>query len=198
MFLCFVNAKAYSTDRYEIDIPNSYINDKEGSFSLKNNEKNTTIDIIVNKNINKIDVDSLNEDDLTKDKYLSTIENELKKTNNSLVINQYNLSLYKINNHNSILFEIQAVSNNKYNSIVYQNQYITSSKNYIYFVVISSSNKDDLNSSEIKDIVNSFKMKDDFFNHKQKMKKYYIITAGIIIIWIIAFTLIIINKKKKK
>ena len=131
---------------------------------------------------------------LKKDKYISSIEKSLKKFNDSVVINSNSIDLIEINTHKLIKFDITSVSQDEYKSTVYQTQYISSSKNYVYYIVVSSSSKENLSSKEIKSIINSFTMKDEFFNHKEKMIKYYIIISSIGLLWIILYC--VFRKKK--
>ena len=75
---------------------------------------------------------------------------------------------------------------NKYHAvvsmdIVYQRQYITSSKNFIYYVTVSSSDEDSLDSEEIKNVLNSFKIKDELIERQPEYLKYYICLGGIVI-----------------
>ena len=66
--------------------------------------------------------------------------------------------------------------------MVYQRQYVTSSKNYIYYVTISSTNKNYLDSDELNNILSTFKINDELLKKTYDLKKYYIALTALILL----------------
>ena len=76
VILSFSTVKAYSTDTYEISIPDSYVK-SENTWQLDKENEKVTIVINVDKNNNKLNFEDYNEEKLKEDQYIKELEDEL-------------------------------------------------------------------------------------------------------------------------
>lgn len=168
----YVNA--YSTDKYSIDIPDTFAKVVEGSFS---NAEGVNVNIQVTpytyKNEKIYTEQTLNQ---IEKEMITGIEKELDATKKQLK-DQYEsyLSEEQINQlMDSFKFEkvetkeISTVTKNNYKCFhlislcsmgeekYYSNQYIIFSKTNNYTLTIASSKKEDTETEEMKNVVNSF------------------------------------------
>ena len=125
------------------------------------------------------------------------MEKNFDSLDEAINLSNYSVTLDKISSYKAIKIDLKSsykISDEK-DSIVYQRQYITSSKNFIYYVTVSSSNEASLDSEEIKNVLNSFKIKDELIERQQEYLKYYICLGGIVIFGIAVLILSIKTTK---
>lgn len=194
VILSFSTVKAYSTDTYEISIPDSYVK-SDNTWQLNKENEKVTIVINVDKNNNKLNFEDYNEEKLKEDQYIKELEDEFKNNNESITIKSSDISFTNLNNHKAIKMDIITdFKDQNYNSNVYQTQYIVASKNYVYYILISSSSKEKLNSKEVNNIVDSLVIKDDKAKKDQSLTKYYL-SIGLIIS--IAVFIFVLSRRKR-
>ena len=128
LIFCFTNVKA--ADYYEIKIPNSF--KKEGDINYYVKEENNS------RNLN---LNNYTEENIEDSRYIDKLKEEFNSLGYNINITSSNVYLTNINNYPMLVMDV--ISSYKLESesesIVYQRQYITSSKNYIYYITISSS-----------------------------------------------------------
>lgn len=198
LILVISPAYAYDTNTYKIDIPNNFKKSENNDYWQSENENvSASILIYTEDNTNNLDISSFEKNDLDKSGYTKELKEKFNTLDESIIIDDYSLTLDKISSYKAIKIDLKSSSkiSDEKNSIVYQRQYITSSKNLIYYITVSSSNEDSLNNEEIKNILNSFKIKDELIEKQQEYIKYYICLGGIIIFGI---ALLILSIKTKK
>ena len=194
VILSFSTVKAYSTDTYEISIPDSYVK-SENTWQLDKENEKVTIVINVDKNNNKLNFEDYNEEKLKEDQYIKELEDEFKNNNESITIKSSDISFTNLNNHKAIKMDIITdFKDQNYNSNVYQTQYIVASKNYVYYILISSSSKEKLNSEEVNNIVDSLVIKDDKAKKDQSLTKHYL-SIGLIIS--MAVFIFVLSRRKR-
>lgn len=190
---------AYDNNYYDINIPNTFKKSDNENYWQKE-DKNSSLNILIQieENTNNLDIVSLNEDDLYKNEYIGELKEYFASFNSSIEISNYSITLDKISSYDAIKIDLESknkISDEK-SSLVYQNQYIMSSKNYVYYITISSSDKSNLNSEEVNEILKSFKIKDKLIEKKSELFKYYI-CLGIILLFAIAVVILSIKTTKE-
>lgn len=190
---------AYDNNYYDINIPNTFKKSDNENYWQKE-DKNSSLNILIQieENTNNLDIVSLNEDDLYKNEYIGELKEYFASFNSSIEISNYSITLDKISSYDAIKIDLESknkISDEKL-SLVYQNQYIMSSKNYVYYITISSSDKSNLNSEEVNEILKSFKIKDKLIEKKSELFKYYI-CLGIILLFAIAVVILSIKTTKE-
>lgn len=194
-FTGIINVFAYHTLSYEINIPNSYEKEKNKDlWSFETENSLTTISIVTLDNTSKLNINKMSSETLDED--LLEDLNKSLSSEEKVNIKTSDLSLVKINGYNAIKLSIDSSvkGEDELVSTIYQTQYIFSSKNYLYYLIVSSSNKDNLISENINSIINSFTIKDELeVNNKKELKKYYI-TLGVIVL---SGAIIMFMSKKK-
>ncbi len=196
ILISFDFVKAYENSIYKIDIPDSYIKEKDNDIWKYNIEDNTTtISINVTDNKENINFENYNDNSINKDEYNKQIQEHLKEQYGDVEIKSSDIILTKINKHNSIKISVVSsyVDSGKYNSVVYQSQYILSSKKYIYNITVSSSDGNEINSNTVSNIINSFEFKDKAQKKDMTMVKFYL---SISILFALCLLFIALHKKK--
>ena len=194
-FISVVNVYAYDTSNYKINIPNSYKKEKNKNlWSFETDDSLTKLSIVTLDNTSKLNINNMSSE--TLDEELLEDLNKSLSSEEKVNIKTSDLSLVKINGYNAIKLSIDSSvrEEDDFVSTIYQTQYIFSSKNYLYYLIVSSSNKDNLISENINSIINSFTIKDELeVNNKKELKKYYI-TLGVIVL---SGAIIMFMSKKK-
>lgn len=196
VFILLDNVYAYENNIYKIEIPGSFIKSYDTDFwKLDSKDSTTTISINISNNDKKINFENYKSRDLNKKKYIQEIEKHLKEQYGNIQIKSSNIILTKINKYKSIKIDVISnyVDSGKYNSTVYQSQYILSSKKYLYNITISSSDLNEFQSPIIKNIVDSFEIKDKILKKDKKFTKFYLSISILI-----ALCLLFISLYKKR
>ncbi len=191
MVFSLYNVKAYSTSSYDIDIPNTY-EKQNGSdvWQSKSTDKRVTIGIDVFKNDNKLNFEDYNEDTIQKDEYVKELEEKFKNNKENITIKSSNVYFTELNSHKAIKMDVITTFNDSnYNSDVYQSQYIVASKNHVYYILISSSDKDSLDSEEVMTIISSFNINDEKATKDVSVARYYLSIALVVTLGIFVFVL---------
>lgn len=176
---------AYSTDIYDIDILDGFYKAENNDYWQKEGEDSSlSILIYTEKNKNNLDLSSYSEDDIDEEEYINALKRSLSDLGEDIQINTSSVKLVSVNNYPAIKMEVASSYkiSDEANSDVYQLQYIFTSKNYVYHITVSSSAKENLSSSEVSSIINSFTIKDEQIKKQNDFTKYYI-TLGIIIVF---------------
>lgn len=197
LFFVFSISNVFSSSVYSIEVPSTFKKDKSKDYWQRqvDNEK---ISILVynTNNEKKLNIEKVRINDINKEQYLDVLKTTFKEK--GYKINSYSLDLDKtrLNDYPTIVMDVSSkyTLESKEESIVYQRQYILSSKNYVYYLIVSSSNKDYLDKEEIKNIVNSFKINDEMINKNKEMAKYYMVLTSIVALGI--FITFVFSKKK--
>lgn len=168
------NVNAYSTSQYSIDIPSTYTKVTEGSFT-KENGNNINIQVVpfsgsssnafTEEELNQLTKNINSEIDNLKTEMKKTIKERYGKYLSDSEINEYVKSfkcdsidkkeIIKATKNNYKCYHIIArcsVGDYKY----YVEQYSFISNNNVYVLTASVGEKGDLQSSEVKNIINSF------------------------------------------
>ena len=197
MLFSLYNVNAYSTGSYDIDIPSTY-EKQNGSdiWQSKSTDKRVTIGIDVFQNDNKLNFEDYNEDTIQKDEYIKELEEKFKSNKENITIKSSDVYFTDLNGHKAIKMDVVTTFNDSnYNSDVYQSQYIVASKNYVYYILISSSDKDSLNSKEVNTMINSFNINDEKATKDVSVARYYLSIALVVTLGIFVFVL---TSRKRK
>lgn len=185
LIFCFTNVKA--ADYYEIKIPNSFKKEGNINYYLKE-ENNQKISILIHteKNSRNLNLNNYTEENIEDSRYIDKLKEEFNSLGYNINITSSNVYLTNINNYPMLVMDV--ISSYKLESesesIVYQRQYITSSKNYIYYITISSSNNKYLSSEESQEIISTFKIKDELLTKTNDIVLYYIVLSIIVVVGI--------------
>ena len=135
---------AYSTDIYDIDIPDGFYKAENNDYWQKEGEDSSlSILIYTEKNKNNLDLSSYSEDDIDEEEYINALKRSLSNLGEDIQINTSSVKMVSVNNCPAIKMEVASSYkiSDEANSDVYQLQYIFTSKNYVYHLTISSSDK---------------------------------------------------------
>lgn len=178
---------AYSTSKYSIDIPSTYIKTAEGAFSKLNGDNIsisvTTIDgkmeyPYTEKNLNELAEELKKQINNNKDLVMSSVENKMYEYNTNVAEDDLKTILDSMNINDIDIKEITTISKNNYKCFrirancqvigytAYIDQYYVFSRNDLYIITNTMSSKEELDSQEIKDILNSFTIS----NYKEPVK----------------------------
>ena len=196
-FFSLYNVNAYSTGSYDIDIPSTY-EKQNGSdvWQSKSTDKRVTIGIDVFPNDKKLNFEDYNEGTIQKDEYIKELEEKFKSNKENITIKSSDIYFTDLNGHKAIKMDVITTFNDSnYNSDVYQSQYIVASKNYVYYILISSSDKDSLDSKEVNTMINSFNINDEKATKDVSIARYYISIALVVTLGIFVFVL---TSRKRK
>ena len=187
----------YEDKTYKINIPEAYQKDeKSNTWTKKDDKKSTTIIIEVENNSSNIDFSEYTNDKITKNKYLDQLKSSFVKLKDNVNISASNIEVININGFNAIKVNVNSSFKveDKYDSSIYQTQYILASQNYIYYIIISSSDADNLNSTEIDSMVKSLQIKDELPKKDDSLTKYYLTLAIIVSLGV----LVLVCSRRKK
>lgn len=187
----------YEDKTYKINIPEAYQKDeKSNTWTKKDDKKSTTIIIEVENNSSNIDFSEYTNDKITKNKYLDQLKSSFIKLKDNVNISASNIEVININGFNAIKVNVNSSFKveDKYDSSIYQTQYILASQNYIYYIIISSSDADNLNSTEIDSMVKSLQIKDELPKKDDSLTKYYLTLAIIVSLGV----LVLVCSRRKK
>lgn len=168
------NINAYSTSKYSIDIPYTYRKATEGSYT-KENGNNVNVQVVpfsgsssnafTEEKLNSLVKNMTSQVDNIKDEMKKTIKERYGEYLSDSEIDQYVKSV-KFNGIDKK--EITTATKNNYkcyhiivsysvgDSNIYAEQYTFMSNNNVYTLTASVGEKSDLQSSEIRNIINSF------------------------------------------
>ena len=187
----------YEDKAYKISIPDTYQKDeKSNTWTKEDDKKSTTIIIEVENNSSNIDFSEYTNDKITKNKYLDQLKSSFVKLKDNVNISASNIEVVDINGFNAIKVNVNSSFKveDKYDSSIYQTQYILASQNYIYYIIISSSDADNLNSTEIDSMVKSLQIKDELPKKDDSLTKYYLTLAIILSLGV----LVLVCSRRKK
>ena len=187
----------YDDKSYNISIPDTYQKDeKSNTWTKEDDKKSTTIIIEVENNSSNIDFSEYTNDKITKNKYLDQLKSSFVKLKDNVNISASNIEVVDINGFNAIKVNVNSSFKveDKYDSSIYQTQYILASQNYIYYIIISSSDADNLNSTEIDSMVKSLQIKDELPKKDDSLTKYYLTLAIILSLGV----LVLVCSRRKK
>lgn len=182
---------------YTIEVPSTFKKDKNNAYWQKevNNEK-VSILIYTTNNDNELNLDNINDKDINNDEYINVLKNTFKQLGYKITSYSSNFQKTTLNSYPAIVIDIDSKYTLESNAenVVYQRQYMLTSKNNIYYIIISSSNKKYLENEEINSILTSFEINDELVNKNSEMTKYYITLTLIVSLGVvIAF---VFSKKK--
>ncbi len=187
----------YEDKAYKISIPDTYQKDeKSNTWTKEDDKKSTTIIIEVENNSSNIDFSEYTNDKITKNKYLDQLKSSFVKLKDNVNISASNIEVVDINGFNAIKVNVNSSFKveDKYDSSIYQTQYILASQKYIYYIIISSSDADNLNSTEIDSMVKSLQIKDELPKKDDSLTKYYLTLAIIVSLGV----LVLVCSRRKK
>lgn len=187
----------YEGKAYKISIPDTYQKDeKSNTWTKEDDKKSTTIIIEVENNSSNIDFSEYTNDKITKNKYLDQLKSSFVKLKDNVNISASNIEVVDINGFNAIKVNVNSSFKveDKYDSSIYQTQYILASQKYIYYIIISSSDADNLNSTEIDSMVKSLQIKDELPKKDDSLTKYYLTLAIIVSLGV----LVLVCSRRKK
>ena len=166
VLLCMFITNVNASSTYSINIPSTFTSTKENYYEKE------------------LNINNYNDKSLKKANYVEKLKKDFKPLNKSHSIDASDIKLGYINNYKAIILEVTSSIelDSKNRSMVYQRQYVTSSKNYIYYVTISSTNKNYLDSDELNNILSTFKINDELLKKTYDLKKYYIALTALILL----------------
>ena len=103
--LSFSVVKAYSTDTYEINIPEAYVKE-DNIWQLNNENEKVTIIISVEDNNNKLNFEDYNKKTIKEDKYIKELEEKFKNNDESITIKSSDIKFTSIDKHKAIKMDI--------------------------------------------------------------------------------------------
>lgn len=155
MMVFTVTILGYSNDKYEIQIPERFIEEEvveDGIKVFSNISEN--FNILVKENLDKVDITELTKEQV--DKVADEIDKALDKANmpNEILTKK----MIKINNYDFLLIKNQFKLNVDSEAYLYQYKYIMTSENYIYYITYTTLDKEMY--EEFEKILETFKIKD--------------------------------------
>lgn len=184
ILLCIFITNVNALSSYSINIPNTFTSTKENYYEKETETDKTSIYIFTTDNKEGLNINNYNDKSLENANYVEKIKEDFKPLNKSHSVDASDIKLDYINNYRAIVLNITSSIelDSKNRSMVYQRQYVTSSKNYIYYVTISSTNNNYLDSDELSNILSTFKINDELLKKTYDLKKYYIVLTALILL----------------
>lgn len=184
VLLCMFITNVNASSMYSINIPSTFTSTKENYYEKETETDKTSIYIFTTDNEKELNINNYNDKSLKKANYVEKLKKDFKPLNKSHSIDASDIKLGYINNYKAIILEVTSSIelDSKNRSMVYQRQYVTSSKNYIYYVTISSTNKNYLDSDELNNILSTFKINDELLKKTYDLKKYYIALTALVLL----------------
>lgn len=184
ILLCIFITNVNALSSYSINIPNTFTSTKENYYEKETETDKTSIYIFTTDNKEGLNINNYNDKSLENANYVEKIKEDFKPLNKSHSVDASDIKLDYINNYKAIVLNITSSIelDSKNRSMVYQRQYVTSSKNYIYYVTISSTNNNYLDSDELSNILSTFKINDELLKKTYDLKKYYIVLTALILL----------------
>lgn len=154
---------AYETDSYKANLSN-YTQGAEHTFS-DNDNIDSGITITATEYVENIEEQALSYEDVYNESFLNYLKDgitqqlqTLLESISSTAINCTNACIDKFSDYDSLYFEykIEVVENTFYYMWIYE----IFSDNYVYCIMIGSSNCNYINSANLKTFIDSFKIKD--------------------------------------
>ena len=180
---------SYENDYFILNVPEDYketINDNIYSWQ----KDNVFINVVINENKDKYDINDFNDNDLKKQKdyIIDSYKNELSKYQLVPTINY--IKVIKDNKISYLEYELFFDSKDTIGHNVYQKGRLYTSNNYVYTLTYDTENE--FNDNDI-NILNSFKVKDTYLkNINYKVYIFLFILFGGLILLIDY----LINKKR--
>lgn len=164
VFVLSGSVMAYSTDAYSIEVPSTYIDKSAGTSTNPTIFNKETSTEMPNFNVYlKDNTDSTNIKNASS-KDISQLATEIC----SQIYNSYGVKVdiiqqekTSLNGYDAIFLSLKWNSKSTVGYDIYQNQYIMTSKKYLYTLTFTADNTEELGSSEIATIKSSFVIKDD-------------------------------------
>ena len=189
LFIFLPTIYSYENDIFSVDIPNDY-NEKIDNNIYTWSKENDYINITINDNINDYDVRKFSQSDIDKQKEYIINNYEEKLSNYKVIPTITNMNLINEKNNSYLEYDLLFESKNIIGHNIYQKCRFYTSKNYVYLITLNS--ESEISNDEI-NILNSFKVKDDYLVTVDY--KLYISLFVIFCILILLFNYYI-NKKR--
>lgn len=183
---------AYENDYFSLDIPENYkelVKENDVYKWSNNNENeipNITVTVTENSSADKQNVEKFTDSDL--EKYKETIESTINDS-----ISEYNLTVTverlektKLKKYLALTYTTKWPTKESFGYDMYQKSYVITTEKYITAIVYTTASEEDLNSKEIKTVLESFKINDidiveeGFFENSRNQIIIVGIAAGII------------------
>jgi len=198
-----INVYGYQNSTYNINIPNTFIKSEEKDYWQYETDKMvSTILVIVEDNVDQVNLNNYDQENLLGD-YVKELENKIKESNKNTEIKFSSIDLKTINNYRALTIDLVSSYqlNNEVASRIYQRQYIFSSKNYIYYLTLSTSDQENLDSDMFDSIIKSFNIIDEMPQNKKDGNNSFAIFLLIslcVIVVVIKLVLTTVKEKTEK
>ncbi|MBE5821841.1 MAG: hypothetical protein E7311_04555 [Clostridiales bacterium] len=198
-----ISVLAYSDEKYEIDIPEKYVESvDEDTGTITFNKLTDNFNIIVKENKNGANVVNFTEDEIKAIE--EDIDRALEKANmpNEIISSK----IVKVNNYDALLIKSQCKQTPESEKYIYQYKYIFTSKNNVYYITYTTTQKELYDS--FKDVIDTFEIKDEVYEQTSNLKNnqeegseqisFYLIIVLIIVVVILISAIVVVFIKIRK
>ena len=206
----------FSNDKYSIFVPDTFSVDSETVANYTSLYKdNITIGISTHNNTDYEDAAKYTESQIA-DIANDTLDSLKAQSEAEIKITRHEIVSFSKNSENMCGIQyIVSVSKNIYPSVhiiyegtmengdpVYMEEYIVTTVNYKYTIVLYAGTAEDINNDDVTSVMDSFTVLDDLITHTEPADTGSVFTvviiSGIIVITLLIITLFIIIKYKKR
>ena len=188
---------AYDCDAYSVTVPEGYTVDSESiSDYVSLYGDNVTVGIRTEPNLKQDDVSTYTESRI-KDIIQDTLETLDTQTGNTVQDSEHSLASFSDNQYPSLYIAYQGSGGA--DSMLYMEEYIITTTNYIYTIVFSADKREYIDNDDIDMIKAGFTVNDDFIIHSQPADNSQVLYIFLIMcaaVLIIAIVIIYILAKK--
>lgn len=188
---------AYDCDAYSVTVPDGYTVDSESiSDYVSIYGENVTVGIRTEPNLKQDDVSTYTESRI-KDIIQDTLETLDTQTGNTVQGSEHSLAAFSDNQYPALYIAYEGSGGA--DSMLYMEEYIITTTNYIYTIVFSADKREYIENDDIDMIKAGFTVNDDFIIHSQpadNSQVLYIFLVMCAVVLIIAVVIIYILAKK--
>lgn len=190
----------YSNDKYSIHVPETFSVDSEtvANYTSIYND-NVTIGISTHNNTEYEDASRYTETQIA-DIANDTLDSLKAQSSSDIKVTKHEITSFSINGYPSAHIIYEGTMED--GSAIYMEEYIVTTVNYKYTVVLYADTADDVNNDTVDSITNSFTVLDELITHTEPADTGSVLTvfiiSGVIVLLILIITLIIIIKYRKR
>lgn len=194
------NTNIFSNDKYSVFVPSSFSVDSESIADYTSFYKdNVTIGISTLNNTKFEDVAKYTETQIS-DIAKETLDSLKAQNASNIKITKHEIIAFSDNNYPSV--HIIYEGNSESGVPVYMEEYIVTTLNYKYTIVLYTDTAESINNDDVIAITSSFTVLDDLITHTEPADTGSVLTiliiSGIAVFTVLAAALFIIVKYKKR
>jgi hypothetical protein len=198
-----ISVLGYSDEKYEIDIPEKYIESiDEDTGIITFNKLTDNFNIIVKENKNEANVVDFTEDEIKAIE--EDIDKALEKANmpNEIISSE----IVKVSDYDALLIKSKCKQNPENDKYLYQYKYIFTSKNNVYYITYTTTQRELYDS--FKEVIDTFEIKDEVYEptsnsnsnqtESNEQISFYLIIVLIIVVVILISGIVVVFIKIRK